>query len=199
LQQAVAHRPAVDEQVLVGGVASVVGRQAREARQPHAVARLVDLDGVVLEVAAQHGGETGEASLRPRMLGRQAQDPPPVDVQREGDGLVGHGLALISGDRQGLGAFGLHELQAGRRGVEQVAHLDPRAVRAGEGGGGDVAHAAALDQDREGVGLASGAELIDSRATEPIDGRASPRPMVWMRRRSHSPSSSGASLEVAWR
>ncbi len=41
---------------------------------------------------------------------------------------------------------------------------------------------------------------IDSRATEPIEGSASPRkPMVWMLSRSQLPSGSGASLDVAWR
>ncbi len=47
----------------------VVGGQAGEAGQPHAVALLVDLQGVVLEIAAQHGGEAGQAAFRPRMLG----------------------------------------------------------------------------------------------------------------------------------
>jgi hypothetical protein len=158
LQQAVAHRAAVDEQVLVGGVAAVVGGQADEARQAHAIAGLVDLQGVVVEVAAQHGRQAGEAPLRAGVLGRQADDAAAVDVQGEADALVGHGLALdLLGDRQGLGALGLHELQARGGGVEQVAHLDPRPVVAGEGGGGYVADGAALDQDRPGVAGALGA------------------------------------------
>ncbi len=53
LQQAVAHRPAVDEQVLVRRVAPVVGGQAGEAGQPHALALLVHGQGVVGEVTAQ--------------------------------------------------------------------------------------------------------------------------------------------------
>ncbi len=155
LKQAVAHRASVDEQVLVGRVAPREGRQARVARQAHALARLVDQEGVVLEVLAQHRRQPLEPPLWPRMLGAEAQHPPAVDVEREGHRLVRHGLALdLFGDGHGLGPLGLHELQPRGGGEEQVAHLHPRAVRAGEGGGLRLADQAALHH--QGVGVAAG-------------------------------------------
>ena len=154
LQQAVLHGAAVDEQILVRGVAPAVGRQAGVARQAHAVAFLVDQQGVGLEVAAQQGGQALQAALVAGMFGRQAQGGLAVQRQGEGDGLVRHGLALdLFGDGHGLGPLGLHELEPGGGGVEQVAHLDPRAMRAGEGGGGQGPGLAALDRDGPGVGL----------------------------------------------
>src|SRR5690606_35010281 len=50
-----------------------------------------------------------------------------------------------------------HELEPGGGGVEQVAHLDPGAVRAGEGGGGQRPRSAGLDGDGPGVGRVPGA------------------------------------------
>ena len=92
------------------------------------------------------------------MLGGQAQDGATLDVQREGHGLMRHGLtAQLLGDGHGLGALGLHELQPGGGGIEQVAHLDPGAVWAGEGGGAGRGDAATLDPEGMGITAGSGA------------------------------------------
>ena len=50
-EQAVLHRAAVDEQILVVGHAAIVGRQARDPGQAHVAAVHVDRDAVVLELA----------------------------------------------------------------------------------------------------------------------------------------------------
>ncbi len=90
------------------------------------------------------------------MFGRQAQDGAAVDLEREGHALMRHGLAAhLLGDGHGLGALGLHELEPGRGGVEQVADLDPGAVRAGEGRGGDRALGPRLDRHLMGGVLAA--------------------------------------------
>jgi hypothetical protein len=79
------------------------------------------------------------------MFGRQAQHAAAIEVEGEGDRLVRHGLSLeFLGDGHLLGPGRLHELQPGGRGVEQVADLDPGAVRAGEGGWADRADRPAL-------------------------------------------------------
>ncbi|MNI46244.1 hypothetical protein D3C73_1006960 [compost metagenome] len=152
LQQAIAHWAAVDEQELVRRIAARIGRQARIAGQAHAVALLIDQQGVGLEIATEQGAEALQPSLVAGMFGRQAQGGPAVQRQGEGDGLVRHGLALdLFRDGHGLGPLGLHEFKPGGSGVEQVAHLDPGAVRAGEGGGRQGAASPALDGDRPGV------------------------------------------------
>ena len=72
LKKAVLHRTAVDEQILVGGVAPTVGRQARVAGQADIVPLLIDQQGVGLEVAAQKGGEPLQPAVVARMFGGQA-------------------------------------------------------------------------------------------------------------------------------
>ncbi len=156
LEKPVAHGPAVDEQILMRRIAPVVGRQAREPGQPHAVAQLVDLQRILVELPAQDGRQPRQPPLRPMGLSGQAQHPAAVQVQGEGHRLMGHGLALdLLGDGHGFGPLGLHELQPRRGGVEEVAHLDPRPMGAGKGGGRRLAHGPALDQQRKGVGRAA--------------------------------------------
>ena len=119
---------------------------------------MVHDQGVFGEVAAQYGRQSGEASLRPRCLGRQSQDGAAVDLQAEGCRLMGHGLALhLVGDGLGLGALGLHELEPGGGGVEQVPDLDPGAMRTGEGGGGGPSDRPALHHQAPGLRGALGA------------------------------------------
>ena len=153
LQQAVAHRPAVHEQVLVSRVAAIIGRQSGEPGQPHALAFMIDGQGVFRELPSHDRRQAGQATIRPLALRRQAQGAATVQIQGERHILMRHCLALdLVGDRQRLGPLGLHELQAGGGGVEQVAHLNPGAVRAREAGWGDRAHRAAFDQYGVGVG-----------------------------------------------
>ena len=154
LQQPVLHRAAVDEQILVSGVAPTVGRQARVARQADIVPRLIDKQGIGLEVAAQQGGEALQPPDIAGVFRRQAQGGFAIEVEGEGDAFVRHGLTLdLFRDGHGLGALGLHEFEPGGGGVEQVADLDAGAVRTGETGGRDRPLVAALDGD--GVGVAA--------------------------------------------
>ena len=75
---------------------------------------------------------------------------------------MGHGLALqLLGDGHGLGALGLHELQPRRGGVEEVANLHPRAVRAGEGGRADRADRAGVESiQRRYIGASQSAKAF---------------------------------------
>ena len=67
-QQLVAHRPAVDEQILPERVGARQRRQAGEAVHAHALALGVDGDGIGAEVGAQHVAE-------PRQLVASAAAP----------------------------------------------------------------------------------------------------------------------------
>ncbi len=65
-QQFVAHRPAVDDEVLVARQSPVQGRQADEPAQPKPVALGVDLDRVLGEVAPEQCREPVRRAGRPR-------------------------------------------------------------------------------------------------------------------------------------
>ncbi len=66
---------------------------------------------------------------------------------------MSHGLALdLLGDGHGFRALGLHEFQPSGGGVEKVAHLHPRPMRAGEGRRLGLAHRPAFDKQRMGLG-----------------------------------------------
>ncbi len=132
-QQLVAHRPVIDEQVLVHGIATRKGRQAGITAQAHAFAPLVDQQGIVGEITAQDGAQAFQPALEARRLAIELQRALAVQLQRKADIFVRHGLALdLFGNGQVFRALGLHELQPRRRGIEQVAQLDQRAVFRGK-------------------------------------------------------------------
>ena len=83
-QELVAHRPAVDEQILPERIGAGVGRQRREALDRHAVALAAHLDGVGAEFGAENVGQARKLS------GRAGQRGGP-----------GHGRALLAGEREG--------------------------------------------------------------------------------------------------
>ncbi len=142
----------------MGGVAARIGGQAGIAGQSNPLALMVEQQGIVLELPAQHRGQALQPAFGAGMLGRQAQGAAAIEIEGEADPLVRHGLALdLFGDGQGLATLGLHELQTRRRGVEQVAHLGAQAVVAGERRRLRGANQSALHRDREGVGRAAGA------------------------------------------
>ena len=148
VQQPIAHRPAVHEQILMGGVPTIVGGEAGIARQPDAFPLVIDRQGVGCELPAQNGGQARKPTLRSWRLGDEPKNAASVEIEREAHRLAGHGGAFdLLRDRHGLGARRLHELQSGRRGVKEIAHLDAGAVRSGEGGRRDRAHGAALNGD----------------------------------------------------
>ena len=124
--QPIAHRAAVDEEVLARGAVVRVGRQADAPPQPHAAAGLVDGDGFGHEALA----EERRGALVPVRRRRQAVQRTRTGVQLESHLWVcqrdaAHRLL----DMQILGALGLEELAPRRRVVEQLRHLDRRARR----------------------------------------------------------------------
>ena len=199
-QQPVAHRPAVDEDVLRHRRAAREGGQSGMAGEPQPLALGLDGDGVGGEVAPEHAGRRGQAGrpagrpARPRSgpatrsaaAGRVAQAEGDVGPrQREpADGV---------GDRLRLGPVGAQEFQPRRRRVEEVAHLDGRAGARAAGRG---ARRAGRHRRRSPSASAPATrEVSVSRATEPIDGSASPRKP----KKRMSTRSSPSILEVAWR
>ena len=152
LKQPVSHRPTIHEQMLMGPIAAVVGWQAGVAQQSHTLSLLVQLNGVIVEVAPQYSGEPRQTACRTDGLSRQAQHAATVDVEREADLRMGHGLsAHLVGDGQAFSALGLHKFESRRCCIEQVAHLHPRSMRTGECGGLGLGNCSAVDLDGPGV------------------------------------------------
>ncbi len=194
-QELVAHRAAVDEQILPERVGAAVRRQPGVAFDHDAVALGAHLDGVGAEFRAEHVGEPRQPPGRARQRRGPGHRRALVAAEREGDVRPAHRQPphhLAHG--LGFAAVALEELQPRRRGVEQVVDLDAGAF--GQRRGLDLRLGAAVDRDRPGVAARRAWRVVMvSRATEPIEGSASPRkPSVLICSRS-SPSS----LEVAWR
>ena len=146
-QQPVAHRTAVDEQELHPRGRAVEGGQAGMSGQAQPLALGVNGQGIVGEVAPHHSGQAA-APRREQIAerGRQHQGLSPVVRQGKGDARMGHGQPLDRVERMHrFGPLGLEELEAGGRGIEQVAHLDTRALRVGGRRGRRLV--AALDQN----------------------------------------------------
>ena len=193
-QQLVAHRPAVDDEMDRGAGAAMKGRQARKAGEPHALALDADGHGVLVELRAEHPREAAQEAVLAGLLRRIGEGGDVLARQGEADRRMRDGKPLDD-LRHGLrlGAVALQELQARRRRGEEIRHLDAGAL--GRGRGPHRALHARLHHDgRAGLGLRRAGD-DGSRATAPMDGRASPRkPRVLMENRSPS-----GSLEVAWR
>ena len=143
-QQPVAHRPAVDHEVLVARQPAIERRQADPAGQPEAVALGVDRQRILGEIAAEQRRQPGAARVIPtgqahglkphgnrRGLDRQAQQHPIVVADHgKADAGIGHRQPFHRLDRLvALAARRLHEFEARRRREKQVAHLDPRTGR----------------------------------------------------------------------
>ena len=134
VQQAVAHRPAVDEEVLVLRAGAVEGGERRVAGEMHALAFGVDGERVVCEVAAHDQREPGEAPCRRVLVAPVAQRGAAVVDQRQADGGMAHRKAAHRvGDVARFGARRLEELEPRRRGVEEVRHGDGGALGASSG------------------------------------------------------------------
>ncbi len=129
-QQLVAHRPAVDEEILAERIGAREGRQrgeALDAARPRA--RRASSDRVGAEVGAQHVGEPRQTPRRAGQRRRPGDGRALLAREREGDIGPAHGkTAHDIAHGLGFGAVGLEEFQPRRRGVEQVAHLDPGAL-----------------------------------------------------------------------
>ena len=150
VQQAVAHRPAVDEEILVLRAGAVEGGQRCVAFKPHAFALGVDGERVLGEFAAHDQRESREAPRRRVLVGPVAQQRAAAVDQGEADGRMAHGEAVHDIRRVArLGAWRLEELEPCRRGVEEVCHRDRGPLWAG--GGREGARLAAGGFDGPGV------------------------------------------------
>ena len=127
-QELVAHRPAVDEQILPERIGARERRQRREALDRDAVALAAHLDRVGAELGAEDVGEPRQPSGRAGQRRRPGHRRALLAREREGDVGPAHGEAAHHlADRLALGAVALEELEPRRRRVEQVAHLDAGA------------------------------------------------------------------------
>ena len=145
-QELVAHRPAVDEEILPERIGAGVGRQRREAFDGHAVALALHLDRIGAELVAENVGQACKLSGRARQRRRPGDRRALFAGERERDVRPAHRqTAHDLADVLAFGAVALEEFQPRRRRVEQIAHLDPRAVA--ERGGLHVRLVAAVDRD----------------------------------------------------
>jgi predicted Co/Zn/Cd cation transporter (cation efflux family) len=115
----------------------------------------------MLEEAARHG-KTVWVLDRPNPAGRPVEG---LTLLEGWESFVGagpipmrHGLTLdLLGNGHGFRAFGLHEFQPRRGGIEKVAHLDPRAMGPRKGAGLHSPHGPALDAQGKGIARPLGA------------------------------------------
>ena len=154
-QKLVTHRASVDEKMLRHRRAARIGRQRGKAGQPQPVARGVDGDRVLGELAPHHprdaGVHCGPAVTR-AAFGVGAEQGAAVILVDQGKGhqRLGHGQAAHDlGDGLGFGPVAAQEAQAGGCREEQVAQFDHRAAIAGRGA--HLGLAAAGDGDLRGV------------------------------------------------
>ena len=149
----VAHRAAIDEEILPERVGLRERRRCGIAGDHDALALGMDLDGVAAEFGPQNIAEPGQPSGGTGQGGGPGHRRALLAREREGDVGPRHGEApddLADGFR--LGAVGLQKLQARRRRIEEVANLDAGAV--GQRRRHDLGFLAALDAQRPGVRLA---------------------------------------------
>ena len=152
-QQFVAHRPAIDDEILVARQSPVQGRQPRQPGEPKATALGFDRQRILRKVAAEQCGE-------PRRPVGDRRQPQQAAVLVTGDGKsdrrIGHPQAAHRIDRElALGARRLQEFEARRGRKKQIAHLDPRSK--GCGGRHRRTLMAGLHRDFPGIGGVAGA------------------------------------------
>ena len=158
-QQAVLHRAAIDEQVLVIGDPAIEGRQPRDAGQPRDRAGAepplrLDRHALVGQFAGDQLGDPPGQALAP--LDRQGTAP--VVFQHEAHVGPRHGQAADDVEAGGIfGAGGTEELAAGRDAGKQVRHADAGARR--QCGGSVQHHVAVIDHPLPPLGMASGPAL----------------------------------------
>ena len=133
LEQPVLDRSPVHEQMLMARRVVARSGQTDQPGQAHAVPPDLDRRRLVGEVAPHDLAHAGARLLEQIGGGYvESEDAPSVRMQGERDARIGHGQTLDHlAHRELLGAVGLQELEAGGRGEEQIAHLDPRADGSG--------------------------------------------------------------------
>ena len=126
----VAHRAAVDEEILALARRPVEGRQADEAREREARLLGCERQRVVDEILADDLRHARQPAFLIRRAGRTVELEGGGAVEREGDRRIGHGKAPRHvGHGLRLGAVALEELEPRRRRREEIARLDGRARR----------------------------------------------------------------------
>ncbi len=162
--QPVAHRAAVDEEILRERVAFRVSRQCRPALEDKPLAPALHRDGVLPEVRAQHIAEPCEPPRRPRQSRSPGNRRTLFARQRKRNIRPAHREpAHHVADRFGLGAIGLEKLEPRGGRVEQVAHLDARAFV--QRCGSHLGLSPGIDLDRPGMRLA----IVPRRNRKPCD------------------------------
>ena len=127
----VAHRPAVDEEILAERVGPRQRRQRGKTVDDDALAFGRDLDRVGAKVRTENVAEPRQPPGRARQRRGKGHRRALFAGQREGDIGPAHGEpAHHFAHGFGLGAVELEEFQPRRRGIEQVAHLDACAFAA---------------------------------------------------------------------
>lgn len=58
--QLVLHRTAIDEGILMGGIATVEGRHTGKAAQMHVLSLGIERNGIIPEIGAEHLGNSGK-------------------------------------------------------------------------------------------------------------------------------------------
>ncbi len=125
-QQAVLHRAAVDEQILVVGDAAVEGGKAGDAAQAGRAAGIIDREAVFGQVAVGQGGD----ARRPVVAGLDGKRAAAVMVEGEADVGPRHGEPLHHVEAGGIfGPLGAQELAAGGDLAEQILDRDAGAGR----------------------------------------------------------------------
>ena len=134
-QRLVAHRPAIDEEILGKRVRPREGRQADPPGKPHALAARIELERICGEFAAERLAQALGQARFARPAGRPVERRADVGQQRKADVRVAERQPADDvGDGLRLGAVGFEELEPRRRRDKEVARLDPRPDRAGARG-----------------------------------------------------------------
>ena len=192
--QLVAHRPAVDIGILLQRVGAVEGRQRDVAGEPHAFALGVDGDRVVGEVGADHLGDARKPAVGVSPVGGRSSvvRSVPDSVKRTAGKAIAMRLTTSVMAEPSARSLFMNFSRAGVAKNRSRTSTDGAAI-----GGGRPHRRDACRLRRRSRPLRRPLpvrERIVSRATEPIDGSASPRKpsvrMSWM---------SSTSLEVQWR
>ena len=129
-EQLVAHRPAIDHEMLAEAVGAMQRGEAGEAFNGKRSARGAHGKRVGHELLAEDAAKPRKPMVeQPRRTRIEPQRGAVSGREAEGDLRVGERQALHHiGDGRGLGALGFHEFEPRRRRIEQVAHFDARAL-----------------------------------------------------------------------
>ena len=152
-QKLVAHRSAVDEEILAERIGACKRRQRGKALDRNRAACALHLDRVGAKLRAQNVGEPRQASARARQRRGPGDGGALLAGERESDvGPAHREPAHHLANRLALAAIALQEFEPGRGRVEQLAHFDARAFA--ERRRLDLTLAAGVDRDHPAMRLA---------------------------------------------